>query len=136
MKSVTLYVMQRKEKHNFHHWTNEIENKHTWFSWKIFLFNRKWKIKKTLVLDVWSATYLKTFWIKQGMLLFLHVSNVSGMCRGMRLRLAFAIACLICWSLLLSFFVLKIFGFNWKSLFVRYFGYISRFEQFVQLWNC
>ena len=32
----------------------------------------------------------------------------------------------------LSFFVLKIFGFNWTSLFVRYFGSISRFERFVQ----
>ena len=33
---------------------------------------------------------------------------------------------------LLSFFVLKIFGFNKMSLFLRYFGSISRFKRFVQ----
>ena len=34
---------------------------------------------------------------------------------------------------LLSFFVLEIFfGFSWTSLFVRYFGSISRFEQYVR----
>ena len=38
-------------------------------------------------------------------------------------------------STLLSFFVLKIFGFNKMSLFIRYFGSISRFEQFVQPCN-
>ena len=36
------------------------------------------------------------------------------------------------YTTLLSFIVLKIFGFNWTSLFVRYFGSISRFERFVQ----
>ena len=35
-------------------------------------------------------------------------------------------------SALLSFFVLEIFGFSWTSLFIRYFGSISRFEQFAQ----
>ena len=39
------------------------------------------------------------------------------------------------YSTLLSFFVLKIFGFNWTSLFIRHFGSISRFERFVQSWN-
>ena len=38
-------------------------------------------------------------------------------------------------STYLSFFVLKIFGFNWISLFVRYFASISRFGQFVQPWT-
>ena len=36
------------------------------------------------------------------------------------------------YSTLLSFFVLKIFGFNWTSIFVRYFGSISRFKRLVQ----
>ena len=37
------------------------------------------------------------------------------------------------YSTLLSFFVVKISVFNYTSLFVRYFGSISRFERFVQL---
>ena len=37
------------------------------------------------------------------------------------------------YNTLLSFVVLKIFRFNWMSLFVRYFGSISRFKWFVQL---
>ena len=41
------------------------------------MFYRKWKIKNTVVLDVWSATHLEAFWIKQGVL-FLHISNVLG----------------------------------------------------------
>ena len=39
------------------------------------------------------------------------------------------------YSTLLLFLVLKIFGFNLTSLFVRYFGSISRFKQFVPLWR-
>ena len=39
------------------------------------------------------------------------------------------------YSTLLSFFVLEIFGLSWNSLFVRYFGSISRFMQFVQPWT-
>ena len=39
------------------------------------------------------------------------------------------------YSTLLSFFVLKMFGFNWASLLVKYFGSISRFERFVQPWS-
>ena len=70
---------------DFRHWTNEIKKKHTWFSRKIFTFYRKWKIKNAVVLDVRSAAHLETFLIKQGVL-FLHVSNVSGVYRGVRLR--------------------------------------------------
>ena len=79
----------------FHHWTNEIKNKYTWFSCKIFVFYRKWKIKNTIVLDVRSAAHLEAFWIKKGVL-FLHVSNVLGVCRGVRLWLhaLYAEACL------------------------------------------
>ena len=51
----------------------------------IFVFYRKWNIK-SVALDVQSATHLKAFLIKQGML-FLHISNVLGMCRGVHMRL-------------------------------------------------
>ena len=61
------------------------QKKHTWFSRKIFTFYRKWKIKNAVVLDVRSAAHLEPFLIKQGVL-FLHVSNVSGVYRGVRLR--------------------------------------------------
>ena len=61
------------------------KNKDTWFSRKIFVFYRKGKIKATVVLDVQSAAHLEAFWIKQGVL-FLHVSNVLGVCRGVRVR--------------------------------------------------
>ena len=50
------------------HWTNEITNKCTWFSCKIFVFYRKWKIKNVAVLHVWSAAQLEAFLLKQGML--------------------------------------------------------------------
>ena len=49
-------------------------NKYTWFFGNIFVSYRKWEIKNVVVLDAQSA--------KQGML-FLHVSNVLGVCRGM-----------------------------------------------------
>ena len=62
------------------------KSKHTWISRKIFVFYRKWKIKNTIVLDVRSAAHLEAFWIKKGVL-FLHVSNVLGVCRGVRLWL-------------------------------------------------
>ena len=39
-----------------------------------------------VVLDVQSATHLEAFLIKQGML-FLHISNVLGVCRGVRMQL-------------------------------------------------
>ena len=51
----------------------------------IFVFYRKWNIK-SVALDVQSATHLEAFLIKQGML-FLHISNVLGMCRGVRMQL-------------------------------------------------
>ena len=35
---------------------------------------------------------------------------------------------------ILYLFILKIFRFNWASVFVRYFGSISRFSHFIQLW--
>ena len=54
---------------------NQWNNKYTWFSRKIFVFCSKWKIKNVVVLDMWSATHLEAFLIKQGVL-FLHVSNV------------------------------------------------------------
>ena len=53
-----------------HHWTNEIKYKHTWFSRKIFVFYRKWKIKSTVVLDMRSDSHLEDFLIKQGVLFF------------------------------------------------------------------
>ena len=71
--------------YNFHHWTNEIKNNHTWISRKIFVFYEKWKTKNRVVLDVRSAVHLEAFWIKQGVL-FLHVCNVLGVCRGVHLR--------------------------------------------------
>ena len=80
---------------NFHHWINEIKSKHTWISRKIFVFYRKWKIKNTIVLDMRSAAHLEAFWIKKGVL-FLHVFNVLGVCRGVRLwlRALYSEACL------------------------------------------
>ena len=36
------------------------------------------------------------------------------------------------YNTLLSLFVLKIFWFNWMSLFIKYFGSVSRLEQFIQ----
>ena len=55
---------------------NEWNNEYTWFSPKIFVFYRKWEIKNVVVL---------LFLIKQG-ILFLHVSSVLGMCRGMHMQ--------------------------------------------------
>ena len=46
LKSAVLYVKKIRT-YNFHHWTNEIKNKSTWFSCMIFVFYRKWKIKNT-----------------------------------------------------------------------------------------
>ena len=46
---------------------------------------RKWKIESIIVLDVRSAAHLEAFWMKQDMIL-LHVSNVLGLCRGVRVR--------------------------------------------------
>ena len=85
LKSVILSVKKIKIYYNFHHWTNETKNKYTWFSCKIFVLYRKWKIKSIVILDVWSATHLEVFWMKQGVL-FLHVSNVLGVCRGVHMR--------------------------------------------------
>ena len=42
----------------------------------------KWKTKNVVVLDVRSVARLEAFWIKQDML-FLHISNILGVCRGM-----------------------------------------------------
>ena len=93
-----------------HHCTNEIKNKCTWISLKIFVFYRMWKVKNTVVLDVRSAAHLEAFWIKQGML-FLHVSNVLGMCRAH----ACAVTCLICWSLTCRDSFQKLFFFDIKN---------------------
>ena len=90
-KSVVLYVKKVK-RYNFLHWTNEIKNKHTWFSRKIFVFYRKWKIKN-VVLDVRSAAHLKAFWIKQGVLFFARL-----LCFKCVQRRARVIARLICRS--------------------------------------
>ena len=54
------------------------------------MFYRKWKIRNVVVLDVWYAAHLEGFLIKQGML-FLHVSNVLGMCRACRWQLLWSI---------------------------------------------
>ena len=78
--------------YNFHQWPNEIKNKHTWFSRKIFVFYRKWKIKN-VVLDVRSAAHLKAFWIKQGVLFFARL-----LCFKCVQRRARVIARLICRS--------------------------------------
>ena len=61
-----------------------MKNKYTWFSPKIFVLYRKWKIKSIIVLDMQSAAHLEAFWIKQCML-FLHLSNVVGMCSGVHM---------------------------------------------------
>ena len=65
---------------------NQSNNKYILFSCKIFVLYRKWKIKRVAVLDVQSAANLEVFLIKQYML-FLHVSNVLGMCRAVHVRL-------------------------------------------------
>ena len=57
LKSVVFYVKKIKT-YNFQHWTNEIKNKHTWFSRKIFVFYRKWEIENAIVLDVLSFACL------------------------------------------------------------------------------
>ena len=79
----------------FHHWINEITNKYTWFSRKILVFHRKWKIRNVVVLDVRSATRLEAFLIKQGVLFFARLQ-----CFRRVRRLARAIARLICRSLI------------------------------------
>ena len=48
-----------------------------------------------MVLDVRSAAHLEAFLIKQGVPFFLHISNVLGVCRGVRV----AISRLTCRSL-------------------------------------
>ena len=59
------------------------------------MFYRKWKIKNAIVLDVQSSAHLEAFLIKQGVL-FLHVSDVSVVCRGVcvRLHTSYAEACM------------------------------------------
>ena len=47
-----------------------------------FCVLQKVRNKNLVVLDVRSATHLEAFLTKQGVP-FLHVSNVSGVCRGM-----------------------------------------------------
>ena len=66
----------------------------TRFSCKIFVFYRKWKIRNVVVLDVLYAAHLEAFLIKQGVL-FLQVSSVLGVCRGMRVwsHASYAKAC-------------------------------------------
>ena len=70
---------------NFYQWISEIKNKYTWFSRKIFVSYRKWKINNVVVLDVRSAAHLEAFLIIQ-VVLFLYVSDVLGVCRGVRMR--------------------------------------------------
>ena len=47
------------------------------------MFYRQWNIRNVAVLDVRSAAHLEAFWMKQGVL-FVHVSNILGVCRGVR----------------------------------------------------
>ena len=68
------------------------------------MFYRKWKIKNVVVLDMRSAAHLEPFLIKQGGL-FLHVSNVSGMCRGVRMQLHASYA--EAWALLYILLIIK-----------------------------
>ena len=72
---------------------NQWNNKYTWFSRKIFVFYRRWKIKN-VVLDVRSAAHFETFLIKQGVLFLAHLK-----CFRRLQRRARAIARLICRSL-------------------------------------
>ena len=77
---------------------------------------RKWKIKIVVVLDVWSAAHLEDFLIKQSVLFFFfHVSNVLGVCRGMRMRslasYAKACTCVKWWYLQQFFFIFSKFSF-------------------------
>ena len=53
---------------SFHHWTNQITYKYTWFPHKIFVLYRKWKIKNVAVLNMRSVAHLEAFLIKKGML--------------------------------------------------------------------
>ena len=90
------------------HWTNEITNKCTWFSCKIFVFYRKWKIKNVAVLHVWSAAHLEAFLLKQGMLFLARLK-----CFRHAQRYASAIAHLICQSLHTTGFYLVMW--NWTQ---------------------
>ena len=52
-------LYKENKTYNFHQWPNEIKNKHTWFSRKIFVFYRKWRIKNSffrcaICLTPWS----------------------------------------------------------------------------------
>ena len=80
-----LSFVQRKCKYNsiFHHWTNEITNKYIWYSCKMFVLYRKWKIKNIVV---FSRTPWSLF-NQTRHAFFLHVSNVLGICRGIPMRL-------------------------------------------------
>ena len=58
------------------------------------MFYRKWKIKNVVVLDMWSATHLEVFLVKQGMLF------LARLCFGHVQRHVHAIAPLI-WQILI-----------------------------------
>ena len=88
------------------HWINEITNKYTWFSRKILVFHRKWKIRKVAVLDLRSATCLEAFLIKQGVPFFARLQ-----CFWRVQRRAHAIARLICRSLIYIYIYLYIYIF-------------------------
>ena len=102
-KPIVLCVKKMKIQYSFYHWTNQITNKYTWFSRKIFVLYRKWKIKNVAVLDVQSAAHLEAFLMKQGVLLLACLQ-----CFRRVQRHASVIACLIYWSLnSIIIFVLK-----------------------------
>ena len=73
---------------------NQWSNKYTWFSCKIFVFHRKWKIRNIVVLGMQSAAHIEAFLIKQGMLFFAHLQCFRHVRRPVRV-----ITCLICRSL-------------------------------------
>ena len=84
-KSIVLCLKKMWIQYSFHHWTNQLTNKYTWFSRKIFVLYRKWKIKNVVVLDVRSAAHLESFLMKQGVLFLArlqHFGRAQGRARA------------------------------------------------------
>ena len=78
-----------------------------------------------------SAAHLEAFLIKQRMLFFLHISNVLGMCRGMRMRLhaSYVEACsCIFYNLKITFYILKGSILKYRHLAISIVNYLDRGE--------
>ena len=108
---------------------NQWNKKYTWFSRKIFVLYRKWKIKSVAVLDVQVAAHLEAFGIKQSVL-SLHIS-VLGMWRGihMRLHISYAKAC-FCSSKLVHFF-----KFSFREIYFSNKFWEHQFFSIVNVWH-